>query len=157
MVFSKNRKSFLDQAKKILEHNRSKERRQEEKELKARRERVKQAQEARKRAEEDNKHAGDGAGFGMPKGFEKIFQDPEILSLMQDEAVLAAYMDITSNPANIAKHLSNPKVMKLMSKIGNIGGFGMNTGNMQAGASPTFTGATKDEKTPNKVPEPDLD
>lgn len=66
----------------------------------------------------------------MPKGFEKIFQDSEVMSLLQDEGVLAAYMDIINNPANIAKHMSNPKVMKLFSKIGNVaGGFGMSDGN----------------------------
>ncbi|VDK40025.1 unnamed protein product [Gongylonema pulchrum] len=123
-------------AKKIIEHNRNKERRKEEKESKERRERVRQAQEARKQAEEEaKKNAGDtggGAGFRMPAGFEKVLQDPEVMSLLQDETVLKAYMDITQNPANISKHLSNPKVMKLFSKIGSAaGGFGMGTGNAQ--------------------------
>lgn len=72
---------------------------------------------------------GGFGGFNMPKGFEKIFQDSEVMSLLQDEGVLAAYMDIINNPANIAKHMSNPKVMKLFSKIGNAtGGFGMGAG-----------------------------
>lgn len=85
-------------------------------------------------------HAGDfagaggfsGFGGGLPKGFEKILQDPEVMELLQDEAVLSAYMDITKNPANISKHLSNPKVMKLFAKIGSAtGGFNMGSGSPQ--------------------------
>lgn len=48
---------------------------------------------------------------------------------MQDPEVSAAFMDIQSNPANIAKHQSNPKVMavltKLMGSMGGGGGGGM--------------------------------
>ncbi|VDN41417.1 unnamed protein product [Gongylonema pulchrum] len=137
----------LFKAKKIIEHNRNKERRKEEKESKERRERVRQAQEARKQAEEEAK------------------KDPEVMSLLQDETVLKAYMDITQNPANISKHLSNPKVMKLFSKIGSAaGGFGMGTGNAQGGSSEQQQkandggAATTDmPPPPKKAPEPDLD
>ncbi|KAM3723708.1 Hsc70-interacting protein [Dirofilaria immitis] len=147
-------------ARKILEYNRNKERCKEEKELKERQERIKQAQEARKREEQEKKHADNAegsSGFNMPKGFEKIFQDSEVMNLLQDESVLAAYMDIINNPANIAKHMSNPKVMKLFSKIGNTaGGFGMDCGNPEM----KETGAKGEATTnipPNKAPEPDLD
>lgn len=151
-------------AKKILEYNRNKERREEEKELKSRQERIRQAQEARKQ-EEGKKHADcAGGGFGsfgmpnMPKGFEKIFQDSEVMSLLQDEGVLAAYMDIINNPANIAKHISNPKVMKLFSKIGNAtGGFGMSGGNPEMKEAGANSGTTTNVTPPNKAPEPDLD
>lgn len=81
--------------------------------------------------QEDERFGGSGMP-NMPKGFEKVFQDSEVLSLLQDKDVLAAYMDIINNPANIAKHMSNPKVMKLFSKIGNAsGGFGMKSGNAE--------------------------
>uniref|UniRef100_A0A915PB31 STI1 domain-containing protein n=1 Tax=Setaria digitata TaxID=48799 RepID=A0A915PB31_9BILA len=151
---------LIGSAKKILERNRNKERRKEEKELKARQERVRQAQEAQKRGEQEDKQHADGAGsfggFSIPKGLEKIFQDPEVMSLLQDEAMLAAYMDIINNPANIAKHMSNPKVMKLFSKIGNAtGGFHMGGGNSQMG-QPADDGTTN-MTPPNKAPEPDLD
>lgn len=46
------------QAKKIIEHNRNKERRKEEKEIRERKERVRQAQEAQKRAAEEQKVVG---------------------------------------------------------------------------------------------------
>ncbi|EJW88538.1 hypothetical protein WUBG_00551 [Wuchereria bancrofti] len=149
-------------AKKILEHNRNKERRKEERELKTRQERIRQAQEARKRDEQEKKHADSAEGFGgfgmpnMPKGFEKIFQDSEVMSLLQDEDVLKAYMDVINNPANIAKHMSNPKVMKLFSRIGNAtGGFGMGIPEMKETA--TNGGTTTNMAPPNKAPEPDLD
>ncbi|VBB25193.1 unnamed protein product [Acanthocheilonema viteae] len=153
------------EAKKILEHNRNKERRREERELKSRQERIRQAQEARKREEEEKKHAdcagGSFGSFGMPnmpKGFEKIFQDSEVMSLLQDEGVLAAYMDIINNPANIAKHMSNPKVMKLFSKIGNAtGGFSMGGGNPEMKETAANGGTTTNTTPSNKAPEPDLD
>ncbi|EFO24080.1 hypothetical protein LOAG_04405 [Loa loa] len=134
-------------------------------ELKARQERLRQAQETRKREEEEKKkHADSAEGFGgfgmpnMPKGFEKIFQDSEVMSLLQDEGVLAAYMDIINNPANIAKHMSNPKVMKLFSKIGNVtGGFGMDSENPEMKETAANGGTTTNTTPPNKAPEPDLD
>ncbi|OZC11649.1 hypothetical protein X798_01512, partial [Onchocerca flexuosa] len=155
-------------AKKILEHNRNKERRKEEKEIKARQERIRQAQEARKKEEQEEKkneaflqhagNAGGSSGFNMPKGFEKIFQDSEVMNLLQDEGVLAAYMDIINNPANIAKHMSNPKVMKLFSKIGNAtGGFGMDSGKPEMKETTAKDETTTDIPPPNKAPEPDLD
>uniref|UniRef100_A0A1I8E9T6 TPR_REGION domain-containing protein n=1 Tax=Wuchereria bancrofti TaxID=6293 RepID=A0A1I8E9T6_WUCBA len=155
-------KEVESNAKKILEHNRNKERRKEERELKTRQERIRQAQEARKRDEQEKKHADSAEGFGgfgmpnMPKGFEKIFQDSEVMSLLQDEDVLKAYMDVINNPANIAKHMSNPKVMKLFSRIGNAtGGFGMGIPEMKETA--TNGGTTTNMAPPNKAPEPDLD
>ncbi|CAG9530611.1 unnamed protein product [Cercopithifilaria johnstoni] len=162
-TFQDKVKALNTEAKKILEHNRNKERRKEEKELKSRQERVRQAQEARKQEEEEKKHADSAGGFGgfgmpnMPKGFEKIFQDSEVMSLLKDESVLAAYMDIINNPANIAKHMANPKVMKLFSKIGNAtGGFGMGGGNPEMKETVPNDGTTTNT-TPNKAPEPDLD
>lgn len=42
--------------------------------------------------------------------------------------MIAAFSDITSNPANIAKYQNNPKVMafitKMSSKVGGMGGMG---------------------------------
>ncbi|VDO07607.1 unnamed protein product, partial [Brugia timori] len=54
----------VGRAKKILEHNRNKQRRKEERELKTRQERIRQAQETRKRDEQEKKHADSTEGFG---------------------------------------------------------------------------------------------
>uniref|UniRef100_F1L530 Hsc70-interacting protein n=1 Tax=Ascaris suum TaxID=6253 RepID=F1L530_ASCSU len=154
-------------AKKLLEHQRAKERRHEESELKARQERVRRAQEEQRKAAEQEKEkeqargdsfgaGGFGAG-GVPPGFDQILKDPEILSLLKDESVMAAYTDIMKNPANMAKHMSNPKVLKLFEKLGNI------TGAFPAGMTPPTagaagqTGSTSAAPPTNKVPEPDLD
>lgn len=50
---------------------------------------------------------------------------------------MAAYTDIMKNPANMAKHMSNPKVLKLFEKLGNI------TGAFPAGMTPPTVGAFK--------------
>ncbi|VDM24417.1 unnamed protein product [Toxocara canis] len=131
---------FSSPAKKLLEHQRAKERRHEEKELKARQERVRRAQEEHKKAAEQERAkeqaGGDGFGAGafgpggIPPGFEQIFKDPEILSLLKDESVMAAYADIMKNPANMAKHMGNPKVLKLFERLGGI------TGAFPAGMTP---------------------
>lgn len=38
-------------------------------------------------------------------------------SLFQDPEVAAAFQDISTNPANIAKYQNNPKIQKLMKKM----------------------------------------
>ncbi|VDK21752.1 unnamed protein product [Anisakis simplex] len=95
---------------------------------------------------------GFGAG-GIPPGFDQIFKDPEILTLIKDPAVMAAYTDIMKDPANMAKHMSNPKVLKLFEKLGGL------TGAFPAGMTPPTAGAGSASTAPpsSKVPEPDLD
>lgn len=152
-------------AKKLLEHNRAKERRKEERELKARSERVKRAQEEHRRAAEEQKkkeqYCGDEEchtehGDEGPIGFEQILKDPEIISLLKDPSVMAAYQDIMKNPMNMAKHKDNPNVTKLFEKLANI------TGAFPSYPKPPQTEGTGPSKTsasapPPKIPEPDLD
>ncbi|GAB2274110.1 hypothetical protein Dimus_008881 [Dionaea muscipula] len=63
-------------------------------------------------------------GGGMPGNvdFSKILNDPELITAFKDPEVMAALQDVMKNPANLAKHQSNPKVApviaKMMSKFG---------------------------------------
>jgi len=123
-------KEVQPNAKKLQERERHRQRRAEEKELKERRERVRRAQEANQRAREaaPQAHAFDdddempGGAGGLPAGFQEMFSDPEMMALFQDQEVMTAYMDIMKNPANMAKHMGNPKVMKLMQKMQGMAG-----------------------------------
>ena len=104
------------QAKKIEQHERKKQMKKEEKELKVKKEHVKKAKEARaKAAKEEAAHKAMGGdtlgGFPMPNLddlFDDDFEDPE---------VSLAYMDVSSNPANLPKYQNNPKVMKFYTKF----------------------------------------
>ncbi|KAL3677292.1 hypothetical protein R1sor_027240 [Riccia sorocarpa] len=57
-----------------------------------------------------------GAG---PGGIDmsKILSDPELLAAFQDPEVMAALQDVMKNPANLAKHQSNPKVAPIIAKM----------------------------------------
>ncbi len=48
--------------------------------------------------------------------------DPDLMAAFSDPEVMAALQDVMKNPANLAKHQSNPKVApviaKMMSKFG---------------------------------------
>ncbi|KAL2652422.1 hypothetical protein R1flu_020550 [Riccia fluitans] len=63
-------------------------------------------------------------GFGgMPGGgpggidMSKILSDPELLAAFQDPEIMAALQDVMKNPANLAKHQSNPKVAPVIAKM----------------------------------------
>lgn len=60
---------------------------------------------------------------GSPKGMEEIFSDPEILTLLKDKEVLKAYSDILEHPENLAKHMTNENVRKLLDKMRKFKGF----------------------------------
>ncbi|CAN1834281.1 FAM10 family protein At4g22670 [Linum perenne] len=67
-----------------------------------------------------------GGGGGMPGGgmpgnvdFSKILNDPELMSAFSDPEVMAALQDVMKNPANLAKHQSNPKVAPVIAKMMN--------------------------------------
>lgn len=116
-------KEVTPNAKKILEHRRKYERKQEEKLLRER-QRQRKAQEEKEKAAKETKdfpQSGDFAGFPGGGGgggiFQDIFQDPEIVQAFQDPEVAAAFSDITRNPANIAKYQSNPKVQRIINKV----------------------------------------
>ncbi|XP_076321691.1 hsc70-interacting protein-like [Tachypleus tridentatus] len=143
-------KEVLPNAKKIQDHRRKYERRKEEKEIRERKERIRKAKEEREREYEREKQqsgAGNaGQGFGgfpggfpggpggmppnMGAGLQTLFQDPEILQAFQDPEVAAAFQDISSNPANIGKYQSNPKVANLMKKMAEKMGGGPMPGGM---------------------------
>ncbi|KAH7514109.1 FAM10 family protein At4g22670 [Ziziphus jujuba] len=66
---------------------------------------------------------------GMPGGvpgnvdFSKILNDPELMAAFSDPDVMAALQDVMKNPANLAKHQSNPKVAPIIAKMmGKFGG-----------------------------------
>ncbi|CAN1834275.1 Hsc70-interacting protein [Linum perenne] len=60
-------------------------------------------------------------GGGMPGNvdFSKILNDPELMSAFSDPEVMAALQDVMKNPANLAKHQSNPKVAPVIAKMMN--------------------------------------
>lgn len=137
--------------KKIDAHRIKQERKKAEKELRERQERVKKAQKANEKArakatndpKKDEKMGG-GMG-GMPP-----FSNPDILEAFRDPEVSAAFQDIMTNPANVVKYQNNPKVMKLVSLVGQTmgGGMGggMGMGGMGGMGMPNFgegTGAPK--------------
>lgn len=98
---------------------------QEEKDLRERRERVRRAQEANaKAAEEAAKYAAEDDDEEMPGGMPGMFGDPELATLLEDPEVAAALQDAMTNPANLMKHMSNPKVAKALGKLqGMMGSF----------------------------------
>merc|ERR1719187_2692340 len=123
-------KEVQPNAKKLAEHQRKKDRKDQEKQLAEKKEWIRKAKEAREAAakhaaenpqEEDM--AGDMGGLGG------LFNDPEMMAAFADPEVAAAFKDISANPANIMKYQNNPKVMalvnKMASKFGGGGGGGM--------------------------------
>lgn len=159
-------------AKKLHDYKRAKERQAEEKELRERRARVERAREANKRAAEASNQGFDdeegGGGFGMG-GFTELFKeladDPELLQMLkQDPTLITKLTEIMQNPANMMKHIGDPAVQKLISKLGSR--FGA-TGPPPFGTSdekpPTSSGSAQHNAEANeptytkKAPEPDLD
>lgn len=142
-------------AKKLEQHQIKQERRKAEKDIKERQERVRRAQEANKKAAEEQAEAN-AAGGGDDA------DQADLLSAFSDPEVSAAFQDIMTNPANITKYQNNPKVMKLVAKIGTSmggrggggfpGGFpgmgGMGGGFGFAGAPPTAGNASAPKPPP---------
>ncbi|CAH1999938.1 unnamed protein product [Acanthoscelides obtectus] len=143
-------KEVTPNAKKIEEHLLKKERRKKEKEEREKLERLRKAREAHAKAAEKQDDAPDlgGAGAGgMPGGmpgmgdFYKLLQDPEIMTAFQDPEVAAAFQDISTNPSNLVKYTSNPKIMALITKLsGKFSGSGMNFPGFPGGAGGGFPG-----------------
>lgn len=44
-------------------------------------------------------------------------QDPELMAAFSDPEIMAALQDVMKNPANLAKHQSNPKVAPILAKM----------------------------------------
>lgn len=138
-------------AKKIEAHRIKQERKKAEKELRERQERVKRAQKANEKAKakaskESKKDEKMGGGMGGMGGMPP-FSNPEILEAFRDPEVAAAFQDIMTNPGNIMKYQNNPKVMKLVTLVGQtMGGSMGGMGGMGGMGMPNFgegTGAPK--------------
>lgn len=121
-------KEVQPNAKKLMEHQRKKERKETEKALAEKKARIQKAREAREAAakkEAENPQDDDMGGLGG------LFNDPEMMAAFSDPEVAAAFKDISTNPANIMKYQSNPKVMALVNKMASkFGGGGMGGGGM---------------------------
>jgi len=163
-------------AKKLQEYNRAKERRIEEKGLRERRERVKKAQEANRKVAEESaasETANEGeegdsdAAGGFP--FAEMFQDdPEMVQMLkEDPSLLMKVLEIMQNPADMMKHMGDPAIRKLITKLGaKMGGgagmfSGFNAGDSNAEGPGTADETIGSENKPStqakKNPEPDLD
>lgn len=124
-------------AKKLEAHKIKQERKKAEKEDRARQERVRRAQEANRRAAEEQKQKeSQSQGATGDAGFDDdAFSQADLLNAFKDPEVAAAFQDIMSNPANVVKYQSNPKIMKIISKVGAAMGGGMG-GGMPGGGFP---------------------
>lgn len=113
-------KEVQPNARKLEAHKIKQDRKKAEKADHERQERVRRAQEANKKAAEEQQHQQKQA----PKqpefdgGDDEDFSQADILSAFSDPELSAAFQDIITNPANIVKYQSNPKVMKLIAKVG---------------------------------------
>ncbi|XP_052120532.1 putative protein FAM10A4, partial [Frankliniella occidentalis] len=111
-------------ARKLEEHRRKQERKKADKELRERQERAKRVREAQEKARQEAQQQqpvpddDDDVG-GMPgmDDFYKLFNDPEIMDAFKDPEVAAAFKDISTNPANMLKYQSNPKIAAIISKL----------------------------------------
>ncbi|XP_050576908.1 putative protein FAM10A4 [Bombus affinis] len=144
-------------ARKIEEHKRKKERKIQEKLERERQERLRKARETAKAYEDNTRtsqtdHPGDNPGMG---DFYKFLNDPDVLQAFQDPEIAEAFKEISTNPTNILKYQSNPKIMAFINKVaskfggaGNIpGGFSGMMGGMHG-----FPGAG----TPKPKPQDDV-
>lgn len=139
-------------AHKLEEHRRKYERlRKERDDKKIERERQRRRAEAQaayekeKKKEQSSSAKTGGSPRGMPGGFpggmpggfpgampgsvpgnidmSNILNDPELMAAFSDPEIMAALQDVMKNPANFAKHQSNPKVAPVIAKMmGKFGG-----------------------------------
>ncbi|XP_017875211.1 putative protein FAM10A4 isoform X2 [Ceratina calcarata] len=137
-------------ARKIEEHKRKKERKVQEKLERDRQERLRKARESAKAYEENTRTSqtdASGDSTGMYNVY-KFLNDPDVLQAFQDPEVAEAFKEISTNPANIMKYQSNPKIMafinKMASKFGGVGGMPGGFPGMMGGM-PGFPGAAKPE------------
>ncbi|CAH8556637.1 unnamed protein product [Schistosoma mattheei] len=125
--------------KRIFEHNMKYERKRQEKLEREKRERIRKAREERERAQRDTEKPdfdipGSGNIPGMDNMFSQLFNDPELMSAIQDPEVMKAFSEVCSNPAAMDKYKNNPKVMKVIEKMKNrFGGGGAMPGGMPFG------------------------
>ncbi|VDP98965.1 unnamed protein product [Trichobilharzia regenti] len=68
----------------------------------------------------------EGGVPGMDNVFSQLFNDPELVTALQDPEVMKAFSEVCSNPAAMDKYKDNPKVKKIIEKMKNkFGGGGM--------------------------------
>nr|CAX71332.1 Mitochondrial import receptor subunit TOM34 [Schistosoma japonicum] len=116
--------------KRIFEHNMKYMHKRQEKLDREKRERIRKAREERERAEKETEKPD----FEMPNNgnipdmdnvFSQLFNDPELVSAIQDPEVMKAFSEVCSNPAAMDKYKNNPKVKKVIEKMKNrFGGAG---------------------------------
>ncbi|EDW53233.1 GM12305 [Drosophila sechellia] len=106
-------KEVTPNAKKIEQHRVKQERRQAERKIE---ERQRDQRRARKEQEKHNASSGGSSGEFSP-GAPGNVNISDILGVMKDPEVSAAIQDILSNPGNITKYASNPKIYNLIKKI----------------------------------------
>lgn len=133
-------------ARKIEEHKRKKARKIQEKLEREKQERLKKARESAKAYEENTRTSqtetsGETPGMG---DFYKFLNDPDVLGAFQDPEIAEAFKEISTNPTNILKYQSNPKIMafidKVSSKFGGAGNMSDGFSGMMGGM-PGFPGA----------------
>ncbi|CAL7945119.1 unnamed protein product [Xylocopa violacea] len=148
-------------ARKIEEHKRKKERKVQEKLERERQERLKKARESAKAYEENTRTSqtdisADSPGIG---DFYKFLNDQDVSEGFQDPEIAEAFKEISTNPTNILKYQSNPKIMafikKMALKFGGTGGMGGFPGMM--GGMPDFTGSASRTETTAPKPNPQDD
>ncbi|CAD1471518.1 unnamed protein product, partial [Heterotrigona itama] len=132
-------------ARKIEEHKRKKERKIQEKLECERQERLRKARESAKAYEENTRTSQTDSGETPGMGdFYKFLNDPDVLNAFQDPEVAEAFKEISTNPTNIFKYQSNPKIMafinKMASKFGGAGNMPDRFPGMMGGM-PGFPGA----------------
>ncbi|KOX76838.1 Hsc70-interacting protein [Melipona quadrifasciata] len=137
---------LFSQARKIEEHKRKKARKIQEKLERERQERLKKARESAKAYEENTRTSQTETSSETPGmgDFYKFLNDPDVLSAFQDPEVAEAFKEISTNPTNIFKYQSNPKIMafinKMASKFGGAGNMPDGFPGMMGGM-PGFAGA----------------
>lgn len=154
-------------AKKLAAHKIKQDRKKAERADRERQERVRRAKEANKRASEEQQQQQETGNGGASAGESDAFSQSDLLNAFKDPEVAAAFQDIMSNPANVVKYQSNPKIMKIISKVGSAMGGAMPGGGMptgmpggfpgfgSAGGFPNFT--TPPPHSPNPNPKPSAD
>lgn len=79
----------------------------------------------RKTPEREEAHASCSSGASTSStrkddDLYKILEDPDVKAAYDDPAVTAAFHDMELNPENLSKYLSNPRVILLLVKLGEI-------------------------------------
>lgn len=141
-------------AKKLEAHKIKQERKKAEKVDRERLERIRRAQGATKKADEEHQKKEKEQAFGGEGGDDE-FDQTDLLNIFKDPEIAAAFEDIGSNPANVVNYASNPKIMKIIEKIGKAVDKKDFPGGFPFPGFPTTEGGFPNFNAPNP-PKPDL-